>query len=547
VSGLPKLTADGRRRALLRVAAFAVAQGAAAALAAVAVRAVFAALHGALTPPLWALAALPLAGFAMAGARVAERAAAEGLGYDYAAAVRRRLLAHLSRQSARSVARRSTGALSIRFVGDLSAVRNWVARGVTRLIAAAIVAPLALLALGLFDARLALAAAAPMALGAVAMLLMARGLAPVQRNLRALRARLAAEMTERAPMAPELRLIGRMAQETASLEKRARALREAAVAHARAAAAVRAVADAVWGLSAASLVGVTLLVGAPAADLAMALALSALTLQPLRDIAAIADRRQAWRVARDRLNAVLREPGMFQKAPSDAPFARRGPLTLRFEAAQGPGVALADACAAPGAKIALTGPMGGGKSALIALAAGLEAPTAGAVTLDGVAPLALSALKRARAIAYVGPRAPILRGSLRRALTLGVSPRPTENAVRAAADRFGLSAALARLGGLDGRVEEAGRNLSTGERQGLLLARASLGRPRLMLLDAPLAGLDAGGRKAALALIAGTSATVLAAGLDTRAAARMDRVWRMEAGTLSDDGPPAQRGGAAAA
>ena len=546
MSGLPKLTADGRRGPLLRVAAFAVAQGAAAALAAVALRTVFGALHAAAAPPLWALAALPLAGVALAGARVAERATAEGLGYDYAAAVRRRLLAHLSRQSARSLARRSTGALSIRFVGDLSAVRNWVARGVTRLIAAAIVAPLALLALGLFDARLALAAAAPMALGALAMLLMARALEPAQRNLRSLRARLASEMTERAPIAPELRLIGRMKQETAALEKRARALREAAVAHARAAAAVRAVADVVWGVSAAAMVGVALTVGAPAADLAMALALSGLTLQPLRDIAAVADRRQAWRVARNRLREVLAEPGLAD-ARSAAPFARRGPLALCFEAVEGPGVARADACAAPGAKIALTGPMGGGKSALIALAAGLEAPTAGAVTLDGVAPLALSALRRARAVAYVGPRAPILRGSLRRALTLGVSPAPKDEAVLAAAGRFGLSAALARLGGLDGRVEEAGRNLSTGERQGLLLARASLARPRLMLLDAPLAGLDAAGRKAALALIADTPATVLAAGLDTRAAARMGRVWRMEAGILSDEGPPARRGGAAAA
>jgi len=302
----------------------------------------------------------------------------------------------------------------------------------------------------------------------------------------------------------------------------------------------------VWGVSAAAMVGVALTVGAPAADLAMALALSGLTLQPLRDIAAVADRRQAWRVARNRLREVLAEPGLAD-ARSAAPFARRGPLALCFEAVEGPGVARADACAAPGAKIALTGPMGGGKSALIALAAGLEAPTAGAVTLDGVAPLALSALRRARAVAYVGPRAPILRGSLRRALTLGVSPAPKDEAVLAAAGRFGLSAALARLGGLDGRVEEAGRNLSTGERQGLLLARASLARPRLMLLDAPLAGLDAAGRKAALALIADTPATVLAAGLDTRAAARMGRVWRMEAGILSDEGPPARRGGAAAA
>ena len=65
-------------------------------------------------------------------------------------------------------------------------------------------------------------------------------------------------------------------------------------------------------------------------------------------------------------------------------------------------------------------------------------------------------------IAYVGPRSPILQGSLRRALTLGVSPRPDDDTIHAMAARFGLGALIERLGGLGGRVGESGRTLSDG-------------------------------------------------------------------------------------
>ncbi len=76
-------------------------------------------------------------------------------------------------------------------------------------------------------------------------------------------------------------------------------------------------------------------------------------------------------------------------------------------------------------------------------------------------------------LAYVGPRSPILAGGLRRAFGLGLTPRPTDERLLTVGRDFGLGRTIARLGGLDGRVAENGRDLSSGERSRLLLARAT--------------------------------------------------------------------------
>jgi ABC-type transport system involved in cytochrome bd biosynthesis fused ATPase/permease subunit len=542
VSAVPALLADGRGRRLAVVALWAVAQGAAAAVGALALRATFAALHDDGPVPAAAIAALALAGLAMAAARVMERTAAEALGYAYAQALRRRLLGRLARQSARAVARKRAGHLSLRFVGDLSTARHWLARGLARLVAAAVLAPLALGALAVWDWRLALAAGLPLAGGAAATALVARRLGPAQERLRAARARIAAEMAERAPLAPQLRLTGRLGREQAAQDGRAAALEHAATLHGRAAALARACADAAWGLAAAALVGAAAALDAAPADLAMALALTGLLLRPLRDLAGVADRRAAWTVARERLETILTAPRLGAGAAQDAPrpAGRPGPAAaLSLSALGGPGVAGVTLYVPAGARVALVGPVGAGKSALLALIAGLEAPTEGAARVDGADPLALGAAARARTIAHLGPRAPILRGSLRRALTLGLRRRPADAAIEAAARRFGLGGALDRLGGLDGRVEEGGRNLSDGERRGAILVRAALSRARLLLLDDPTEGLSPDQRAAAIALIATAPGTVVMATHDAALAAQADVAAVLYAGRLVAAGPPA--------
>lgn len=265
----------------------------------------------------------------------------------------------------------------------------------------------------------------------------------------------------------------------------------------------------------------------------------ALTIQPLRELAAAWDRHRVWQVARSKCLQLLATPRLRRGGARVPESFGASPPVLSFErvglAAEGRRF---DARAAAGRRIAAVGPTGAGKSSLLNLAAGLDRPARGRVRIDGVAPTALAPAHQRRLLVHLSPQAPILAGSLRRALTLGISPRPGDESLRAIAQRFGLGATLTSLGGLDGRVAEEGRNLSSGERGRLLLARAALAMPRLLLVDAADTSLDRKGRDALRALVREVDATVLLVTQDPALAREMDEVWFVRDGRVVEAGPP---------
>jgi len=233
MSRLPRVAGEGRGRSIALVAVLALGQAAAAGMAAFATRDVFAAFRDdAVSLPVLALAMVAAAGLAIALFRVFERVVAERVGQNYTASLRLKLFAHLTEMSARDVADRRSGGLAMRFVGDLAAVRGWVSLGIARLISASIVLPAATAVLFLLDPRLGVAAAVPIAIGLAVMALAGPRLGPAHKRLRARRARLAADMSERIPHAPELRLLGRIRTEKAHLLRRTEKLIASALARA---------------------------------------------------------------------------------------------------------------------------------------------------------------------------------------------------------------------------------------------------------------------------------------------------------------------------
>jgi len=145
---------------------------------------------------------------------------------------------------------------------------------------------------------------------------------------------------------------------------------------------------------------------------------------------------------------------------------------------------------APGRLTAVIGPNGAGKSTLLLVAAGLLAPDAGEVRLGAVpiAQIGRQALARRRAYLPQAPRVvwPI---SVERVVALGLT---------AHLPAFGgLSAALrARVGevleqfDLTALRERAATELSGGELARVMLARAVVGSPEVLVVDEPTAGLD---------------------------------------------------------
>lgn len=538
MSRLPRIAAERRGRRIAVLALLALGQAAATGAIAFAMRDVFAAFGEAGDPlPAAALATVAGGAIAIAILRGAEHVLGDRLGHDYAAALRLRLFEHVARMPARVVAGRRSGALSLRFVGDLAAVRGWISLGVARLISAAIVLPLTLVVLVLLDPRLAAAAAVPLGLCLVLMAAAGAALGPLHRRLRARRARLAADVSERLPHGPELRLLGRVATERRLITRRTERLADASAARARGLAMLRGVPDIASGITGATILLVSLRGDIPAGTAAGALAALGIAAQTLRDLATAWDRHRAWAEARGKCEALLAEPrlaasgrGQPAERPGDAPPA------IRFRRAGSAQLRGIDAEAEPGRRIAVLGASGAGKSTLLALAAGLEAPSRGRVRVGGVAPTSLTAAERRRMVHLVGPRSPILAGSLRRALTMGAAVAHDDAAVEAVARKFGLAPVLVRLGGLDGRVGEGARTLSAGERKRLLLARAALSGAHLLLLDEPDETLGSEGPALVARLLAGTKATCLVATHSPAVAAMLDGAWFLDAGRLVEAG-----------
>lgn len=478
MSRVPVIFANGRRRRIACVAGLALGQAAAAGLAAFATRDAFAALHHGASAPVAALTAIVVSGLLIAAFRVAERTVAERLGGAYVAEAREKLFLRVARTPPRALALRRRGGLALRFVGDMAAIRGWVAQGLPRVLSAAITLPATATVLALLDPRLALAAAAPLVLALAALGALGARLERTHRRERRLRARLASEMTEHMAHGAALRLVGRVGAIRDRLRGKSRTLIDASAARARIAGLARAAPDAGAGLAAAAILATAFGHAVAPATTAGALAALGLAVQPLRRLAEAHDRRQAWRVARDKLERALSAEALPARSAQRTGPAEDAPA-LSFEAVRLASGHRVDAVLERRAVGVLRASTCEARTGLLLAAAGLEPLRKGRVTVFGKPPPALPT----GVVAYVGPYAPLVRGSVRRNLTLGLGAR-SEDEQRGALRAAGLEELARAPDGLDARITEAGGDLSGRQCRRLTLARALLARPDLLIVDA---------------------------------------------------------------
>jgi iron complex transport system ATP-binding protein len=197
----------------------------------------------------------------------------------------------------------------------------------------------------------------------------------------------------------------------------------------------------------------------------------------------------------------------------------------------------------PGELVCLLGPNGAGKSTLLRTLAGVQAPLGGYLAVGGVPLASLSPEARARQLSIVlTERIEASHLTVQELVSLGRHPHTGWLGGLSAHDHAQVQAALAATGTAQFAHRPVGE-LSDGERQKVLLARALAQDTPLVLLDEPTAHLDLPNRVALLRLLHELARTLgKAILLSTHeldlALQAADRVWLLPATGELLAGPP---------
>jgi putative ABC transport system ATP-binding protein len=193
---------------------------------------------------------------------------------------------------------------------------------------------------------------------------------------------------------------------------------------------------------------------------------------------------------------------------------------------------------APGELVALYGPSGSGKTTLLMLIAALLRPDAGAVLMDGrdvselsdadAARYRLHELGFVRQSLNLVPGVSALDNAALKLLGVDISAREAHRRVMPLLERLGLRA----------RAKHRAEQLSMGERQRVMIARALSTEPKLLLADEPTGSLDSARSREVLGLLTEVcrerGVSVMLVTHDPQAAGYADRVHSLLDGKLVD-------------
>lgn len=188
-----------------------------------------------------------------------------------------------------------------------------------------------------------------------------------------------------------------------------------------------------------------------------------------------------------------------------------------------------------GSSVALMGESGSGKSTLLHLAAGLDTPDQGSVTINGQT---LSSLNETARSALRRQQLGLIFQQFHLMPSLNVADNLRLQARLAGRENPEWSRHLLERLGLGGRESNYPEQLSGGQQQRLAIGRALAVRPALLLADEPTGNLDEQTADIVLnlllALVKETQCALLMVTHSARVAAPLDRTYRLHLGQLQE-------------
>lgn len=273
--------------------------------------------------------------------------------------------------------------------------------------------------------------------------------------------------------------------------------------------------------------------------------LNSRVLAPLGQIAALITRHQQARLTMKSTDALMALPQ--ERESRQRPLERthlRGALEMRqvefrYPDQAAPALSNISLRLAPGEKVGLIGRSGSGKSTLARLLLGFYQPDEGQILLDGLDLRQIDVADLRQQIGYVAHDLPLLAGSLRDNLTLGAR-YVSDARMLEVAEMTGVSE-LARQhpAGFERPVGERGQLLSGGQRQAVLMARALLLDPPILVLDEPTSAMDNSSEEALRRRLqaSGADKTLLLVTHRTSMLSLVDRLIVLDSGRIVADGP----------
>ncbi|MGH3135740.1 MAG: thiol reductant ABC exporter subunit CydC [Gaiellaceae bacterium] len=440
-------------------------------------------------------------GLARPLARYLERLASHDLAFRLLARIRVRFYERIEPLAPAGLETYRRGDLVSRMVGDVDALQSLYLRGLGPPVVAVLAGGVAIgIAVAILPAA-AIMLAVGLVVGGIGVPAVSGLLGRASGRGRAeAQGRLGAEVVELLRGAPELVVYG---QEEAML-RRIREADEAAARLARRDALVAGLADglAILVVGATTVAVLAVAVSAHASGDLDRVLVAVLALLALASFEAVAPLPLAARELSSTLAAgrrvleltehepAVHDPESPRPAPSGTSSIVLDGVSARYSASEPFALEGFDLALQPGARIALVGPSGAGKTTVVNLLLRFLDPVAGRVTLDGRDLREYRQEDARRVVAVAGQDSHLFSTSIRENVRLAM-PQATDAEVDDALSRAKVGDWVASLPrGGETLVGEAGAQLSGGQRQRVALARALLSEAPVLVLDEPTAHLD---------------------------------------------------------